>query len=43
MQLKVNINDVDLENIHIAVGVGIIFGLGMVSAVILKVWGVLVF
>jgi hypothetical protein len=38
--INVKIKDVELTNMHIAVGCGILFGLGLVSGYLLTVWGV---
>lgn len=33
--------DFELENIHVAIGVGLIYGLGILSGWILTMWGIL--
>ena len=41
MVVKVNIDNTELRNIHIALGIGIIYGMGILSGWILTLWNVL--
>jgi hypothetical protein len=33
-------NDMELKNVHVAIGVGLIYGVGVVSGWLLTIWGI---